>query len=72
MKLADFGVGAFEAGQTTALGSASLSAGGTPRWQAPELFIPSLFDETVTGRITRESDVYAFGMTALEVRMFSS
>jgi len=61
-QLADFGLAAFEAVHASMTGSLSRSAGGTPRWQAPELLMPSLFEGT--GRITRESDVYAFGMTA--------
>ncbi|KLO08369.1 kinase-like protein [Schizopora paradoxa] len=64
-QLADFGLAAFEVVHASVTGSQSRSAGGTPRWQAPELLVPSLFSGT--GRITRESDVYAFGMTALEL-----
>lgn len=39
------------------------------RWRAPELFLPSHFG--VKEKITGMSDVYAFGMTCLEVRAFA-
>ncbi|KLO07885.1 kinase-like protein [Schizopora paradoxa] len=63
-QLSDFGLSTVEPFQTTVSGSASLS-GGNPRWLAPELMLPYLFG--MSGRSTRESDIYAFGMTALEV-----
>lgn len=51
--------------------SATVS-GGNPRWLAPELLFPSLFPRCASGKSTRESDIYAFGMTALEVRVLLS
>ena len=39
----------------------------TTRWTAPELFCPIEFDDDAP-RVTKESDVYAFSMVALEVR----
>ena len=40
---------------------------GSLRWQAPELLLPGMFGGD--GRHSTASDVYAFGMTCLEVRM---
>ncbi len=61
-QLADFGQSTV--GDGTVNGSMSNSA-GHPRWLAPELMFPEIFNGS--GKSTRESDVYAFGMTALEV-----
>ncbi len=63
-QLSDFGLASVEPIHVTIAGSMSIS-GGNPRWLAPELMFPDLFDGN--GRSARESDVYAFGMTALEV-----
>ena len=63
-QLSDFVLSTVEPIQGLVSGSMSLS-GGNPRWSAPELMFPKLFN--ASGRCTRESDVYAFGMTALEV-----
>lgn len=64
-QLADFGLSTIGGLSATTNGSLSNSA-GHPRWLAPELMFPDYFNGT--GRSTCESDVYAFGMTALEVR----
>ncbi len=65
-QLSDFGLATI--GHDLAIASGSMSnSGGNPRWLAPELMFPDLFN--VTGKSTRESDLYAFGMTALEVRI---
>ncbi len=62
----DFGLATVGHTYGLAISSGSMSnSGGNPRWLAPELMFPSLFNGT--GKSTRESDVYAFGMTALEV-----
>ncbi|KLO11426.1 kinase-like protein [Schizopora paradoxa] len=69
-QLADFGLSSFEPFQVISVGSSSTTssagyAGGTPRWQAPELFL----DDECGGsrRHTRMSDIYSFGMTAWEL-----
>ncbi len=65
-QLADFGLATVESVRSIASGSRSMSnSAGNPRWLAPELMFPELFDGV--GKSTRESDAYAFGMTALEV-----
>ncbi len=63
-QLSDFGLATVEPFREVIASSTSHS-GGNPRWLAPELMFPGLFGGT--GRSTRNSDVYAFGMTALEV-----
>ncbi|KLO09059.1 kinase-like protein, partial [Schizopora paradoxa] len=63
-QLSDFGLSTVEPFQTIISGSTSFS-GGNPRWSAPELIFPNLFGSS--GKSTRESDVYAFGMTAIEL-----
>lgn len=65
-RLSDFGLARVEPIQAAIAIAGSMShSGGNPRWLAPELIFPGLFNGT--GETTRESDVYAFGMTALEV-----
>ena len=66
-QLTDFGFAAVEPVRSTVTGSMSNSA-GNPRWLAPELMFPDLFGGA--GKSTRESDAYAFGMTALEVSYY--
>lgn len=68
-QLADFGLATVESVRSTVTGSMSNSA-GNPRWLAPELMFPDIFGGA--GKSTRESDAYAFGMTALEVRSILS
>ena len=41
---------------------------GTTRWMAPELLYPELFGFTDKQLPTKSTDIYAFGMTILEVR----
>ncbi|KLO09040.1 kinase-like protein, partial [Schizopora paradoxa] len=65
-QLSDFGLSTVEPIQTIVASSMSLS-GGNPRWSAPELIFPDLFRGS--GKSTRASDVYSFGMTALELFM---
>ncbi len=65
-QLSDFGLATVEPVIAFISGSTS-NSGGNPRWLAPELMFPGLFNGT--GQSTRESDFYAFGMTALEVRI---
>lgn len=63
-QIADFGLATIESVRTVDACSMS-NSGGNTYWLAPELMDPKQFDGT--GKTTRESDVYAFGMTALEV-----
>ncbi|KLO05442.1 kinase-like protein [Schizopora paradoxa] len=58
-KISDFGLGTIESVRVATSASSS-SSGGNPRWLAPELM-------SGPGKSTCESDVYAFGMTALEL-----
>ena len=61
--LGDFGlssIASFSCTETSAHG-----ARGTVRWMAPELILP--VDEKSSRRSTKESDVYAFAMVAIEV-----
>ena len=65
-QLADFGLSSVGNIGEGFSGSLSGSAAtGNPRWLAPELMIPIHSDASRTTSF--ESDVYAFGMTALEV-----
>ncbi len=65
-QLADFGLSTVGDDNETVNSSLSLSScAGNPRWLAPELLCAGVFNGS--GKSTRESDVYAFGMTALEV-----
>ncbi|KLO08886.1 kinase-like protein [Schizopora paradoxa] len=63
-QLTDFGLSSIGDGVAHFGGSLSNSA-GNPRWLAPELLFPSLYGSS--GNFTQETDVYAFGMTALEL-----
>jgi len=68
--LADFGLAAVvdeSTNRTTATGGESR---GTLRWMAPELLNPEMFG--FTGKLekklpSKETDIYAIGMTILEV-----
>ncbi|KLO11131.1 kinase-like protein, partial [Schizopora paradoxa] len=62
--LADFGLSSIGDGIAQSSSSVSISP-GNPRWLAPELLFPTRFE--TSGKHTRETDVYAFGMTALEL-----
>ena len=61
VRIADFGLSRIlgEPGFTTK------SVGGTYRWMAPELLAPG--EESVP-QVTMASDVWAFGMTVIEVQ----
>ncbi|KLO04993.1 kinase-like protein, partial [Schizopora paradoxa] len=63
-QISDFGLGTvdFAGAQSASLSSVSE---GNPRWSAPEIIVSKQSDGKI--RRTCESDVYAFGMTALEV-----
>ena len=62
VRITDFGLSRIlgESGFTTK------SVGGTYRWMAPELLAP---EGEVVPQVTVASDVWAFGMTVLEVRL---
>lgn len=55
-------------------GFSTANIAGASRWTAPEVLDPQGLEECaatslpVSGLVTRESDVYAYGMTVLEVR----
>lgn len=66
-KIADFGLSRIKDFQASLTGTSSAEAGGSLRWQAPELLFPEKFEGT--GKHTFASDIYAFGMTCLEVRI---
>lgn len=67
-QLADFSLATLETTLTNLRGFNSiLTSGGNPRWLAPELMFSEMFGGS--GERTRESDLYAFGMMALEVRL---
>jgi serine/threonine protein kinase len=61
-RIADFGLARIlgESGFTTK------TVGGTYRWMAPELLAP---EGVYVPQVTVASDVWAFGMTGLEVRL---
>ena len=63
--IADFGLSRVEALQISLTGTST--AKGTERRQAPELLLPDTYGGN--GRHSTASDVYAFGMTCLEVRI---
>ncbi|KLO08884.1 kinase-like protein, partial [Schizopora paradoxa] len=63
-QLTDFGLSSVGDGMAHFGGSFSNSA-GNPRWLAPELLFPALYG--LSGNPTQETDVYVFGMTALEL-----
>ena len=62
--IADFGLARI-LGET---GFTTKSIGGTCRWMACELVELSEEEEECVPEVTMESDVWAFGMTVLEVR----
>ena len=72
-RLADFGLAMLVdemASRTTAVGR----PGGMARWMAPELFLPEEFG--FTGKLqkqlpSKDTDIYAIGMTILEVSAHS-
>jgi len=68
--LADFGLAAVVDGSTGRSTAVSAEMKGTTRWMAPELMLPEEFG--FTGELLRQlpskgTDIYAIGMTILEV-----
>ena len=49
--------------------STSALGGGTTPFMAPELLSPSMFGKTKC-QVSKEADVYAFGMVILQVCLF--
>ena len=73
--MADFGLAAIIDETTGTTTAADGKSKGTTRWMAPELFFPDKFG--FTGKLakqlpSKETDIYAIGMTILEVRAGSS
>jgi serine/threonine protein kinase len=64
LRIGDFGLSRMMSEEEVWLTKASHAA-GTFRWMAPELLDGSV------RRVTKESDIYAFGMTALVCAMTS-
>jgi len=60
IRICDFGLITLSETQIFASAGTSLNQKGTLRWMAPELFTPR-------GKRRKSSDVYAFGMTIVEV-----
>ncbi|CAL1699113.1 unnamed protein product [Somion occarium] len=58
VRITDFGLAAYQGSNTMSVGD----VGGSRRWMAP-----ALFDPEASGKPSRESDVYAFGMTCIEI-----
>ena len=52
------------------LKSTSTQSGGTTPFMAPELLCPSMFGKTKC-QVSKEADVYGFGMVILQVRIHS-
>lgn len=71
-RLADFGLAAIVEDTAPVDGSSSLQTGGAVRWMAPEILDPAKYGHTKWSReelSSKSTDVYALGMTILEVRM---
>ena len=71
-RLADFGLTTI-IGESTTAGTVSVARGqgGTTRWMAPEIMHPQLFgfpDDCRKQLPSKGTDIYALGMTVLEVR----
>ena len=69
-RLADFGLATIVDQSTSEATTAAGKKQGTIRWMAPELLYPDMFK--FTGRFekqlpSKDTDVYAIGMTILEV-----
>ena len=71
--LADFGLAAIA--ETSSIeGSSGHKAGGTIRWMAPEILDPGKYGFVKHARRklpSKSTDIYALGMTVLEVRATS-
>ena len=70
-RLADFGLAAIVNESTHGTATAVGKSQGTIRWMAPELLYPDNFE--FTGEFekrlpSKDTDIYAIGMTVLEVR----
>lgn len=65
-RIADFGLASVELAVTGASAESTGQSKGTTRWQAPELLRPARFHLNES-KLTKETDVYAFAMTCLEV-----
>ncbi|KAL5514734.1 hypothetical protein ACEPAG_2050 [Sanghuangporus baumii] len=61
-RIADFGLAR---AINIASATANTRAKGTLRWQAPELVYPGIFGGD--GQVNAKTDIYAFGMTCLEI-----
>ena len=69
-RLADFGLATIVDESTSRTTTAVGKKQGTIRWMAPELLYPDMFE--FTGRFekqlpSKDTDIYAIGMTILEV-----
>lgn len=69
--LADFGFTAIVSDEANGPGGTSALGGGTVPFMAPELLCPSHFERTKC-QVSREADVYAFGMVILQVCIASA
>ena len=73
-RLADFGLAKIVDESTSRTATAVGKRQGTVRWMAPELLYPDRFN--FTGRFekqlpSKDTDIYAIGMTILEASAFS-
>ena len=72
--LADFGLAAIIEDASSGDGPSGHKTGGTTRWMAPEILDPDRFGYTKRSRRrlpSKSTDIYALGMTILEVGMSS-
>jgi len=72
--LADFGLAAIIEDSSSVDGPSSHKAGGTTRWMAPEILDPDKYGYIKRARRklpSKSTDIYALGMTILEVRIGS-
>ena len=72
--LADFGPAAIIEDASSGDGPNGQATGGTTRWMAPEILDPDRFGYTKRSRRmlpSKSTDIYALGMTILEVGMSS-
>ena len=72
--LVDFGLAAIIEDASSYDGPSGHKPGGTTRWMAPEILDPDRFGYTERSRRrlpSKSTDIYALGMTILEVRMSS-
>ena len=72
--LADFGLAVMMEETSIAEGPNTYKAGGTIRWMAPEILDPDRYGYVGRARRrlpSKSTDIYALGMTILEVRLAS-